>query len=118
MSSIVRALDTSHDWIFGKSKSDYKTGINSIAQAIKTRLLSLTGDCFFDAQAGIDWFNLLGSKRRLELEIAISTTILNTPDVTGLIELNISLGAARQLSIIYTASTSLGFVSGTVIQGF
>lgn len=113
---IVRSIDTEGDWNFGKGKNDYKKDNKAVAQSIKTRLSSFLGDCFFDANAGIDWFNLLGGKNQLAINLAVSTTLLNTEDVTEIKQLSVSLSAAsRQLSITYTVKTSFGIVSNAEV---
>lgn len=102
----VRAIDSSNDWQFGKGLSDYKKDIQSINQNLKTRLQCFLGDCFFDTTSGIDWFNLLGSKDRLSLNLAISTTISNTEGVTSIIQLSTNLDSAtRKITITYEVST-------------
>jgi len=112
---IIRALNGTGDWEFGKGKNDYKRGLNAITQNIKTRLMSFLGDCFFDTTAGIDWFNLLGGKDRLALELAIATTILNTRNVTGLKLLDVSETPNRRITIRYRVQTTLG-ETGEVFQ--
>lgn len=112
---IVRAIDINGDWEFGKGKNDYKRNRDALAQMIQTRLLSFLGDCFFDLAAGIDWFNLLGGKDRTALELAISTTILNTQGVTGLLLLAINETPNRLFTIRYRVQTTLGEI-GEIFQ--
>lgn len=102
----VRQVDSSHDFTFGKGKNNYLTATRAIVQNIDTRLLSFLGNCFFDLGAGIDWFNLLGSKNEIALNLAVSAVILNTQNVTGLLQLSISLGATRVLTIRYQVQTT------------
>lgn len=101
----VRALDANHDWLFGKGQNDYLTANAAVTQNINTRLNSFLGDCFFDTTAGIDWFNLLGSKNETALSLAIAAVILNTDQVTAMIQLNITLDVARRLTIKYQVQT-------------
>lgn len=112
--TIVRALDPIDDWTFGKGQNDYKKDVDAVAQDIKTRLKSFLNDCFFDMDSGIDWFNLLGNKNQLAIELNIRTTILNTPDVTDLVELSSVLSETRNLTVTYTATTSFGTVTDSV----
>lgn len=78
--------------------------------------MSFLGDCFFDITAGIDWFNLLsGSKNELVLNLNVSSIILNTTGVTGILQLNISLNAQRGSSISYKAQTVYS-VTGDIFQ--
>lgn len=108
---IVRALTSTSDWTFGKGKNDYVSANAAVRQAIQTRLSSFLGDCYFDSGAGIDWFNLLGSKNEIAMNLAVSATILNTPDsfgnfpITRLKQLSIKLTSNRKLTISYTVNT-------------
>lgn len=117
--SRVRALDSTGDWTFGKGQNDYKTGLAAVRQNIQTRLSSFLGNCFFETTAGIDWFNFLGSKQVIALELAIRTTILNTENVTGLISVNSSLNEInRNLNIVYVVRAIPGqniVITGTAI---
>ncbi len=112
---IVRALNGVGDWEFGKGKNDYKRDINAVQQSIKTRLMSFLGDCFFDTTAGIDWFNLLGGKDQLALELAISSVILNTEMVTGLLQLALTVSPSRRMTLTYRVQTTLGETGETFL---
>lgn len=111
---IVRAIDVNGDWTFGKGKNNYLSGKDALAQLITTRLRSFLGDCFFDTTAGIDWFNILGAKDELAVDIAVSTVIKNTPGVTALTRLSIVLDVKRNLRIVYTVDTV--FAQATAIE--
>jgi len=113
MATIVRQVDDSNDWTFGKGRNDYAKNNNAVAQNISTRLASFIADCFFDQAAGIDWFNALGAKDQLPLNLLISSVILNTPDVTGILQLLVRLDAARNLTVRYRAQTIYSVLSGT-----
>lgn len=102
----VRSLDENNDWTFGKGRNNYLKDVKAITQNIKTRLQSFLGDCFFDLQAGIDWFNLLGSKNQLGLELAVRTVILNTEGVSAIVDFSINLDQyTRAISMTYTVET-------------
>lgn len=111
---IIRALDADGDWTFGKGKNDYVSLNDAVGQNIQTRLSSFLGDCFFSSDSGIDWFNLLGSKNQIALNLAVSAVILNTDNVLGLIELSIELDETRRLTIQYSVQTSFGTVTDTI----
>lgn len=103
---IVRAVDVNNDWQFGKGRNDYQSGINAIEQNIKTRLQSFLGDCFFAISEGIDWFNLLGSKNQIALELAVRAVILNTDQVTGLVSSSVDVDAfTRRITMTYKVNT-------------
>jgi hypothetical protein len=108
---IVRALDANGDWTFGKGKNDYLVNREALKQILHTRLLSFLGDCFFALTAGIDWFNLLGSKDRLALSLAVNATILNTPQnvVTGILQKNFEVDErTRQVTLEYNVQSIYG----------
>lgn len=110
---IVRALDSDHDWTFGKGLNDYKSNQKAIIQNIDTRLNSYLGNCFFDLGAGIDWFNLLGEKDQTTLNLAISTVILNTTNVTGMKQFSTSLSPSRVFTVQYMVNTTYSVITGT-----
>ncbi len=109
----VRALEAiTRDWLFGKGQNDYLTANAAIVQNIDTRLNSFLGDCFFDLGAGIDWFNLLGGKDRITLNLSISAVILNTQDVTGILQLSSNLSASRIFTVQYRVQTTYSTAAG------
>lgn len=111
----VRALDTNHDWTYGTGRSNYLQANDAVTQNINTRLSSFLGNCFFDLGAGIDWFNLLGGKDQTALNLAISSVILNTNQVTGLRQISIALNAKRAFSVSYTVTTVYSVASGSFV---
>ena len=108
----MRQLDSNQDWTFGAGVQNYLTGNAAITQCIQTRLSSFLGDCFFDVQAGIDWFGFLGGKNPTALNVAVSAVILNTSDpvsgqplVLSLNQLDINVTNQRKISISYQVQT-------------
>lgn len=112
---IVRALDANHDWTFGAGKNNYLSGADAVTQNIDTRLNSFLGDCFFDTQAGIDWFNLNGGKSKLAILLAVTAQIQNTQYVTQILELSVNVNNTRNITIVYSANTAFGPVSNTLV---
>lgn len=111
----VRALKDDNDWSFGRGRNDYVSDRKAVAQMVKTRLKSFLGDCFFDLGAGIDWFNLLGSKQEIELRLAISSTLLNTQGVLSIREISFTLGRQSRIFLVqYDLDTIYGNVIGEV----
>lgn len=111
--AIVRKVDDNNDWTFGKGKNDYVKNNAEVEQSIRTRLGMFLGDCFFDQGAGIDWFSNLGSKNQLPLNLYISSIILNTPNVTGILQLSAVLTADRKFTVQYKVQTTYSVASGT-----
>lgn len=102
---IFRNLDHNHDWCFGKGKNDITRLNQAIGLNIKTRILSWVGDCFFDTQAGIDWWNRLGSKnQRTLLEQDLKRIILQSEDVTGILSFQTDV-IGRTFTATYSVMT-------------
>lgn len=110
---IVRALDVNNDWTFGKGRNNYKSGLQAVAQSIQTRLSSFLGDCFFATDQGIDWFNLEGSKKLLELNLSINAVIMNTPNVLQMNQVSLLIDEDRDLNIVYDVTTIFGQLIST-----
>lgn len=101
----VRALSSTGDWTGGAGRLNYLYATNAIQQNIVTRLNSILGDCFFSTQDGINWFYFLGSKNQVGLNLAVSATIINTPGVSRLNQLAITLNRkTRELTIQYNVT--------------
>jgi len=111
--AIARAVDQNNDWQFGKGKNDYVKNNDEVAQNISTRLGMFLGDCFFDQGAGIAWFNALGAKDQIPLNLFINSIILNTPNVTGILQTQVRLDANRNLTVRYKVQTTYSVASGT-----
>lgn len=100
-----RNLDTNHDWVFGCGRNDYVSDNQEIALNIETRILSFLGDCFFAANEGIDWFNLLDYRYQNRLELKVQEVIKDTPGVSAINNVDIMLGANRKIIISYDIQT-------------
>ena len=111
----VRALDSNHDWTFGKGQNDYLRDNSAVVQLIDTNLNSFLGDCFFDLNAGLDWFNILGSKNQLQTQLVINNTILNTDNVLTIVEVSYNLSDTRSMTVKYQVISL--YSQNTSIQG-
>lgn len=108
----VRALDSDGDWTFGNGFNNYISGNAQVAQNIQTRLKTFLGECFYSVSSGVDWFNFMGSKNETALNLAVSATILNTQDVTGILQLSINLvPTTRAITITYRVQTVYSVLS-------
>lgn len=107
----VRAIDGNNDWTFGRGRNNYKKDLSAVVQIINTKLKSFLGDCFFDLAAGIDWFNLNSQKNVDEVKKAISSTLINIPEVTKVIEVFVTLGQNRVFTIQYSVDTIYGVLT-------
>lgn len=101
----IRNLDENHDWTFGSGRSNYLNYNAEIGLNIETRLLSFLGDCFFDTDAGIDWFNLLEYNRSAQLQSSVEKTIAQTDGVVKVNNVDILTNADRTLTLQYSVTT-------------
>ncbi len=101
----IRNLDINHDWTFGSGKSNYLIEQKEIELNLKTRLYSFFGDWFLDTDFGIDYWNLLDYKGIDKLENQIQNTIINTPGITEVESVDVTIGANRTLQTSYKAKT-------------
>lgn len=106
---IVRALDSTGDWEFGKGIQNYLTNQAAVAQMIETDCTSFLGDCFFNVTSGIDWYNLLTVNNLLAIQLALSATMLNVGGggiVTSILNVSATTNdSTRKFSVSYSVIT-------------
>lgn len=104
---IMRAIDSAHDWQFGKGKENYVAGPSAIAENIQTRLLSFLNNCYFDMNAGIDWFTYLGvPNKSQEIVLRARAIILQSYGVVSVNSISINAPHdTRNAVLTYTIST-------------
>ncbi len=112
---IVRALDEDHDWTFGQGLNDYNSGNLAVGQDIDMSLKMFLGDCFFATSNGLDWFNLLGGKNLLAVQLAVNAGILNVQNVTGILNTRLSLDVHRNLNVTYLVQSVFGKLQNTFV---
>lgn len=105
-----RNIDENGDWVFGKGRNSYLMNNEALMMNIKTRLLSFLNDCFFDMDAGIDWWNFLGGKDLKSLVASIQRIVLNSAQVKRIAELDYVLNNRR-----FSISLSVEFANGQVL---
>ena len=109
----VRSVDSNNDWNYGKGRNDYKKDREAVKQCIKTELQCFLNDCYFEKTKGIDWFNLLGEKDILALQLAITATILNEYGVRTIIEISYDLDNNRTMNLNYRINSIFGPFEGS-----
>lgn len=104
---IIRGLDTNGDWLFGAGKSSYKKDLLALSQHIRTRLYEWKGDCFFDLDAGVDWYNRLNKRQEAEaLRSEVRTVILKTDGVLEVNDLDFDFNSlSRKFTVRYAIKT-------------
>ncbi|MBR8464272.1 hypothetical protein KDD93_06820 [Campylobacter sp. faydin G-24] len=84
---MVRAIDENGDWTMGRLNES-----PAIAQNIKTAILSLYNDWFYELDYGVRWFDFLVKNPNFAaLERDIKTQILNVSGVVSLDEFSLNL---------------------------
>lgn len=109
----VRSIDKDNDWTLGRGRNNYQRDKSALLQSLQTRLQSFLGDCFFAQTEGIDWFGLAGSKRQTELALAISAVILNTPEVTRIVDFDFEFKKDRTFVVTYNVESIYGNIEGS-----
>jgi len=103
---IFRGIDNDGDWLFGNGKSSYFKDDTAINVNIRTRLLSFVNDCFFDLDAGVDWWNLLGGKDQAAILLQTRAVISESYGVTRITGLSADYNrTTRKFSLQYTIDT-------------
>ena len=98
---IVRELDSSHDWTFGRGFANYLNCSDSIAQCVKTKLLALKRDWFLNRDDGIAWFDYLTKNPNTkQLEIDVRTEIFKVEGVLNIDEFDILLDPENRQFLI------------------
>ena len=111
-----RRLDENWDYCFGHGINDYLTGVEAVAQAIKSRLLLLYREWWEDLEDGLPLFEkILASSGREDniaaVDIIIKDRIANTKDVLAV--LSFSSDFDRN-SRVYQFSANVDTVYGTL----
>lgn len=108
------------DWTFGQGQQNYLTGEAEINQDIATALKIFLGECFFDTDAGVDWWNLIGGHSANNIVLQCRKVIAARPGVTKITSVTATLDArTRALLIAYNVSTvfSLQTINTVTISG-
>ena len=105
-----RNVDASGDGVFGKGRNSYLRGNEALMMNIKTRLLSFLNDCFFDTEAGIDWWNLLGGKDEKSLLASIQRVVLRSSQVKRIVDMQSRLNNRK-----FAITLSVEFADGEIL---
>jgi hypothetical protein len=104
-------LDANEDLAIEENDLVLIDGLDAIAQDMQTRLQIFQGEWFLDTRIGVPWFQkILGTKGRLLLvKSVIRKSILTTPGVINILDLNFDFeGSTRLLSISGRCGTEEG----------
>ena len=111
-----RRLTDNWDYTFGHGINDYLTGVEAVAQAIKSRLLLLYHEWWEDLEDGLPLFEkILASSGREEnitaVDIIIKDRIATTKDVLAVLSFSSDLD---RNSRVYKFSANVDTVYGTL----
>lgn len=101
-----RALTSQGDWQLGTGVQSYFTDEDAIAADIGTALKVFLGECFFALNAGVDWWNLIGSKDEQGIILQCRTVISQREGVARINSVTASLERGqRRLTVSYDVDT-------------
>ncbi len=105
----LRALTEDGDWTFGTGLYSYTRKIDAIALAIRTRLRSWKGDCFFALAEGVDYVNYLSYDTKDYLDSNIKRVVLTTEGVLKITNYESELNNSdRKVTIKMSVQTIYG----------
>lgn len=102
---IFRNLTDDGDWTFGAGKQNYSKDDKALILNISTRLKTFLSECFFNTQIGLPWFDLIDSKNKDIIILAVKTEISSISGVLKVKEIEFSFSENRELTITYAIST-------------
>ncbi len=102
---IFRGSTVTDDWVFGAGKQNYLRDNNAIMRNIKTKLLTFYSECFYDTEAGLPWFSILGQKDSTPLLLAVKAAILDCYGVVRVTDVQFETDVKRKLTVTYQIDT-------------
>ena len=116
MSMTFRGEVATDDWAFGRGKQSYLSENYAIIKEVETKLRMFYSECFFDPEAGVDWFNLLGQKNQDIVVLAIKREINSCYGVTAVTDVRYSLDTSRNMTIRYWINTIYSVGASGVVK--
>lgn len=92
-------------------------GLDALRQDAETRLKLVLSEWFLAVSKGVDWFGeiLVKNPNMARVEAIFRQELLDTPGITGVLEMPLSFDhASRALSGSFRATSDLGEVVGTI----
>lgn len=104
-----RALTPEGDYQLGATGQFLLNSPQAVAQAIKTRLMLMTGEWFLDSEEGTAYqTKILGYGTQGTRDIEVKQRILDTPGVLELLEYASEVQADRSFRVVARISTIYG----------
>lgn len=115
---IYRRLDSNGDFSFGRSRQDFISGSDAVAQAIRTRLLLLIAEWWEDQADGTPLFQSIlgvsGTPENLDaVDLIVQDRIISTENVTEIVSF-VSTYEKREYSVNCTVNTVYGTVEVSI----
>lgn len=111
---IGRALDSNNNLIVENGKLKLVSDGAEAVQHVRTRLQFYLGEWFLDLESGTPYFQQIFTKpaNLANIESIFKTRILDTPEVTTLLEFSMDYegGSSRKLSVSFSAETIYGII--------
>jgi ABC-type amino acid transport substrate-binding protein len=101
----MRGLSSDGDWLFGSGKANYTTFNDAILLNISTVLKTFLGECFFNTEAGQNWFTLINQKNVDIIVLSIKSAIYECYGVMNVTEVEYSFDVNRVFEIKYNIDT-------------
>lgn len=107
-----RRLDENKDYLFGQNEQDFVSEVESVKQAIYTRLKLLRGEWWENSEDGFPFFEQIagqsGTPEKLQAaDLVVTDRIINTEGVLEIVEFESSLDGNSRQYIVYTVVNSI-----------
>jgi len=107
MSQTVRRL-VGNDYSFGQSRANLATGLESVVQRCKTRLMQFQGEWFLDVNSGTAWAQVLGRRYEpSELHSLVLERIRSTEGVLSVESLTVSFNHDTRSALVLVTINSV-----------
>ena len=104
----VRRL-VANDYSFGQGRANLATGIESVLQRCKTRLMQFSGEWFLDTNAGTAWAQVLGQRySQPDIERLVRDRLKTTDGVLAVTALIVSFDRQARLAAIDATLATAG----------
>ena len=105
MTTVRRLVDD--DYSLGQGRANLATGLESVLQRCKTRLMQFAGEWFLDANAGTAWARVLGQRySQPDIERLVRDRLKTTDGVLAVTALIVSFDRQARLAAIDATLTT------------
>jgi hypothetical protein len=101
----IRALDTDKDWLFGSGRAAYAANNNAICLNIETIMRTFLGECFFNPDMGVPWFDIINYRNKDAVVLYLKSVMIQIYGVIKVTELEYTFTTGREFNIKYQIET-------------